>query len=292
MGNLEQISEFKAELGEGPVWDHYNNVLYWVDIEGEKLLKYNPDTSEEKIFHIGIRTGAAVLIKSGTLLLATETGFYEWEEKTERLTFISDPEEKKDGNRFNDGKVDPHGRFWAGTMSLHGESGTGSLYRLNHDYSIETVKTNVTISNGLAWVPDGSKMYYIDTPTKKVQVFDLNRDTGEIVNEATAFHVPENEGRPDGMTIDEEGMLWIAHFNGSQVARWNPATGEKMDSIQMPVSLCTSCTFGGPERKDLYITTAKMIFSEEERRMQPEAGGLFRISLDIKGAPSYTFKKS
>ncbi|WP_281242825.1 SMP-30/gluconolactonase/LRE family protein [Salisediminibacterium halotolerans] len=227
--------------------------------------------------------------ENGGLLLALERGFYFYDLDSNDLTPLGDPEAGIATNRFNDGKCDPAGRFWAGTMALDKAPGNANLYRLNRDHNIEHVLSGVTTSNGLAWDRERALMYYIDTKTKKVQAYDYDDGSGAIANPRTAVTIADGAGSPDGMTIDQEGMLWIALFRGWRVIRVNPATGERLAEIAVPASQVTSCTFGGSSLDELYITTARTGLSEEALKEQPHAGGIFRVQPGVSGMPSYTF---
>jgi sugar lactone lactonase YvrE len=288
-GKTELVLHAKADLGEGPCWDHENGVLYWVNILGRTLNIYNPQTKENREIQLNQLVGTVVPRRSGGVVLAMEKGFYLLDLKTEELTQIQDPESHLPENRFNDGKCDPYGRFWAGTMSLSEEKGKGSLYCLQTDMKIEKKVGNLSISNGLAWSPDHNYMYLIDTPTKKVTRFDYDGKTGHIENPVPVIAFKEGEGAPDGMTIDEEGMLWIAHWGGARVSRWNPETGEQLSSIPIPALNVTSCAFGGKNLDELYITTARKNTSEENLERFPEAGGVFKVRPGVKGMPAYPF---
>lgn len=290
MKEPQLVLDAKAILGEGPSWDQTNQVLYWVDIEGKRVHIYDPNKQENQTIRLNQLVGAVVPREKGGLALALASGFYTLDLNTESLCLIVDPEGHLPNNRFNDGKCDPMGRFWAGTMSMIGESNTGSLYCLDTNGSISPVLTSVSVSNGMCWSPDNQTMYYIDTPTQSVTAFDYELETGNISNSRVVIEVPDHEGMPDGMTIDEQGMLWIAHWGGYQVAKWDPSTGKKVDSISLPASLCTSCVFGGKNLDELFITTARVGLSEEELAEQPHAGGLFRVKMGVKGAPTYAFK--
>lgn len=289
MNSLELVVDAKAELGEGPFWDERAKQLIWVDINGYSINFYDPSTRKNISHDVGQHVGAAVLREGGGLLLAMKQGFYTYEPESKELKALHDPEPDKSGNRFNDGKCDPQGRFWAGTMVLEGESGQANLYKMDTDFSVEKIMSGVTISNGLAWDTEKGRMFYIDTPTKKIQSFDFNSETGELSNEQTAVIFSEDVGSPDGMTMDEEGMLWVAFFRGSRVARFHSETGEQLAEIPVPASQVTSCAFGGENMDELYITTARNGLSPEELEKEPDAGGVFRIKLDVKGAPSYRF---
>jgi sugar lactone lactonase YvrE len=203
---------------------------------------------------------------------------------------ISNPEPQLPGNRFNDGKCDPAGRFWAGTMSHTDEPEKGSLYLLGKDLSVTKKIEAVSISNGLAWSPDHKTFYYIDTPTKKVAAFHFDNTNGKIEDKRYIIQFLNNEGTPDGMTIDSEGMLWIAHWDGWQISRWNPVTGEKLKSILLPVSRVTSCCFGGKNLDDLYITSASTGLSDDQLKKEPLAGSLFVIkNTGFNGLPAFEF---
>ncbi|AQS56957.1 SMP-30/gluconolactonase/LRE family protein [Novibacillus thermophilus] len=290
MKEPQLVLDANATLGEGPSWDQTNQVLYWVDVQEKRVHVYDPYKHENRSIQLNQFVGAVVPREAGGVALALASGFYTLDLRTEALCFIGDPERHLTNNRFNDGKCDPKGRFWAGTMSLMGEAEQGTLYRLNTNESIQPVLTNVSVSNGICWSPDHQTMYYIDTPTQSVTAFDYELETGNISKSRVVIKVPDREGKPDGMTIDEEGMLWIAHWGGYQVARWNPYTGKKLDRILLPASLCTSCVFGGKNLDELFITTARFGISEDELSKQPHAGGLFRVKTNVKGAPTYAFK--
>jgi sugar lactone lactonase YvrE len=287
---IELVVDAKASLGEGPCWDSQNQLLYWVDINNKKVCIYNPNTNDNKEIKLDQQVGAIVLRNSGGAILAMEKGFYSLDLETNTLQHIVDPERHIPENRFNDGKVDPQGRFWAGTMSQSAEEGKGSLYCLHTDVSYEKKVSHLTISNGLAWSPNHQYMYLIDSPTGKVSRFDYDLQTGDISNREVVIKFPEGVGGPDGMTIDEEGMLWIAHWGGARISRWNPDTGKQIDEIAIPALNVTSCTFGGADFNELYITTARADTGEEDLAKYPHAGGVFKIVTDTRGGPSYSFK--
>jgi sugar lactone lactonase YvrE len=231
------------------------------------------------------------LCASGGLVVAFQHGFALVNLETKSIQWLADPEADKPDNRFNDGKCDPAGRFWAGTMSLSGKKGAGSLYALEANHGVVLKIPEVSVSNGLAWSPDQATFYFIDTPSSKITAFDYDNKSGNLSNKRTAVAIPPELGIPDGMTIDAEGMLWVALWNGWGVTRWNPYTGELLQQIKLPVAQVTSCTFGGKELQDLYITTAKTGLSQEELGKQPLAGAVFVFkNIGIKGLPAVLFK--
>lgn len=286
----ELVIPAKAMLGEGPCWDSDKGILYWVNILDKKVNVYDPRTHKNREIQLGQMVGTVVLRQSGGLVVALQKGFYFLDVETEELTPIADPENHLPENRFNDGKCDPFGRFWAGTMSLSEENEAGSLYCLGTDLEVEKKHDNLTISNGLAWSPDQKFMYLIDTPTKKVTRFDYDLQTGHIDNPTEVIAFQEGVGSPDGMTIDEDGMLWIAHWGGAQISRWNPTTGEQILSIPIPSLNVTSCTFGGENLDELYVTTARKNTSVENLDRFPEAGGVFKVKPGVKGMPANLFR--
>ncbi|MCP1310124.1 SMP-30/gluconolactonase/LRE family protein [Paenibacillus tyrfis] len=283
----ELILDGKAALGEGPVWDHRSGRLLWVDIEGMRIHHYDPVQGTDRSIQLDQRVGAAVPRAEGDgLVLALEHGFHLLDPATERLTKIADPEAGLLENRFNDGKCDEAGRFWAGTMNRMSSGPTGALYCLETDGSLRKAIDGVVCSNGLGWSPDGRTMYYIDSPTKQVVAYDYEPAAGAISNRRTVVTIPEGEGVPDGMAVDREGMLWVAQWGGWRVSCWNPQTGERLGFVRVPAAQTTSCAFGGPDWDELYITTARTGLSEEQLAQQPHAGGLFRVKTGVKGRPA------
>ncbi len=282
--------DIRSELGEGAVWNYKTGELIWVNITEKILNFYNPKLKSNKEMLVGQMIGTVVPAESGNVILALENGFYRLDPETGTKKFIADPEEDKPENRFNDGKCDPAGRFWAGTMHIDGKPGEGALYRLNPDSSVHKMIENVSVSNGIVWSADASKMYYIDTPTQKVVVWEYDNETGEISNPQTAVEVPAEMGAPDGMTIDSEGNLWIALWGGAAVGCWNPKTGELLRKINVPAKNVTSCAFGDDDLGTLYITTARLGTSSEDLEKYPHSGGLFRFRPGVKGVNAFFFK--
>jgi sugar lactone lactonase YvrE len=230
--------ELKTEaiLGEGAIWNHETRELYWVDIEGQKLHIYDPEKKHNRTFELPSRIGTVVPTKDGQALIGLEDGVYKMNVNTGALEIFAAIEADRPGNRLNDGKCDPAGRLWIGSMSLQETDGAGTLYRVDPDGSVTPMIRNVTISNGIVWTSDKRTMYYIDTATNQVKAYDFDLASGTISNERTAVSIDESEGHPDGMTIDAEDMIWVALWKGSAVVRYNPKTGEVL------IARITKCT--------------------------------------------------
>ncbi|MDD9268873.1 SMP-30/gluconolactonase/LRE family protein [Paenibacillus sp. GCM10023248] len=289
--HVRLVLDARAELGEGPCWNELEKALYWVDIIGKRFCKFDPATGSNEEFPVGEYVGAVVCAGQGEVILATQSGFQSYSMEQRRLTPIVDPESHLPENRFNDGKCDARGRFWAGTMEIVEKEAKGSLYVLDVDRSFRKVHEGVGVSNGIAWSLDGKEMYYVDSMKKLVLAFQFDLERGEISGPRTLIDFADagEEGFPDGMTIDAEGMLWIAHWDGWQVSRWNPRTGEKLDSIRVPAAKASSCIFGGEALDTLYITTARKDVQDHLAGEQPHAGGIFAVQPGVKGTRTYTF---
>lgn len=280
-----------AGLAEGPCWWSERNILLWVDIEASRIGLFDPATGNNDFFHLPAHVGAVVPTSVGDLLLATAAGLMRMDPSTGVVTLLLDPEVDRPGNRFNDGKCDPWGRFWAGTMAYDFEPLAGSLWRLDGDGRITRQRRQLTISNGLAWSQDRGTLYFIDSPTLKVMAFPLT-SSGEIAAEPSiCVQIPEDwDAVPDGMCIDAEGRLWIALFGGGAVTRWDPISGQLLDRLAVPCRQVTSCCFGGPHLDQLFITTARREMDAAAIAAEPLAGGLFQADVGVKGLPADPFQ--
>jgi sugar lactone lactonase YvrE len=285
----EVALQAQSELGEGPLWDVRKRLLYWVDISGHKVHVFDPSSGADRFVDVGQPVGCVAPRKNGDLVLAMQDGFAILDVESGEVRNLIDPEKHLPDNRFNDGKCDPRGRFWAGTMSMKRVKAAGSLYCLYPDLTVRTMLTRVTTSNGLAWSSDERKLYYIDTGTPYVSVFNYDPESGEISRRRRIITIPQNQGKPDGMTIDEEGMLWVAHWGGGRVSRWDPKDGSQTDVVEVPAPNVTSCAFGAPMLDTLYITTARGPLNDEERKEYPLAGGLFQVKPGVRGRPEPAF---
>ena len=275
------ISTVRCKWGEGPLW--WDGALYFVDIEGHAICRYDPQSSAVRTWAAGQRIGFIVPRAGGGFVVGGDKGLFFFDEETGGLTPIADPEADKPGNRFNDGKCAPDGRLFAGTISLEKIAGDARLYRLDHDCSVHEVFGPVTNSNGLAWSADGRTLYYIDTPRREVLAFDYVE--GELSRMRSAFSTGHIDASPDGMCMDQDGSLWIAFCHGGCVCCFDPATGDEIRRIALPCLETTSCAFGGDDFSDLYVTTGIHKTAKEEH-----AGHLFVIcGLGVKGLPADAF---
>jgi sugar lactone lactonase YvrE len=277
----------QARLGEGPVWCAGEGVLYWVDIDLGRVHRYDPVSGTDEYLDVGEPVGAVVPTRSGGLAVASRSGFGligAWPQPPQLLAGV---EADRPETRMNDGACDTRGRFWAGTMHASLEPGHGSLYRLDPDGTVTRMVGDVSISNGVAWSPDDSVMYYVDTRTGGVDAFDFDAERGQIAGRRRLLEIDPADGEPDGLVVDAEGCLWIGMWNGWAVRRYAP-DGALVGLVDVPCARVTKCAFGGPGLDELYITTAN---PGEPSPDEPHAGGLFRVSPGISGLPATPFAR-
>jgi len=284
------VYDAKATLGEGPFWDHESGQLFWVDIEAGVLHCHYDKTKENSKWYMEEMIGAVLPSGKETLILALESGIAAFNYKTKELRRLPVLENSDPDLRFNDGKCDPNGNLWIGTMHKNLKPGYGNLFKVDHELRETLQIKNTSISNGMAWSPDKTKFYYIDTAVYEVWQYDFDVVKAEISNKKPVFKIPGAYGGADGMTIDQEGMLWIAHWGGGCVRRWNPDTAEVLEKIEVEAPHVTSCCFGGKDLKTLYITTARSGMSEDSLGLYPYSGGLFCYKTEIGGFKVNSFK--
>ena len=286
----ELVLNVRAELGEGPVWDAASGTLYRVDLFAGVVHRYQPASGLTGSVEVGEIIGCVVPRQSGGLLAATASGIYHLDPATGAKTRVSAIEADRPETHFNDGKVDPAGRFWFGSIAVDRTSDVlGDLYSLEPDLTVTHRLAGVDNTNGMDWSPDGRTMYYIDSLTRQVTAYDYDAASGAISNPRPLVTLPEGTGVPDGMTVSVDGTLWVAHWGGARVTRWHPATGALLQTIAVPANLTTSCAFAGPALDELYITTARYQEPITALAAQPFAGGLFRYRTDTKGRPAAVF---
>lgn len=285
---VELVLDARADLGEGPRWDAARQRLLWVDIMRGRVHAFAPSTGACRYVAVGRPVGALAGARDGSLMLAVAGGFARLDLDSETFEMQAAAEADRPQNRMNDGACDGAGRFWAGTMALDEGPGAGALYRLDPDLTVHTMLTGVSISNGLDWSLDGRRMYYVDSPTRRIDVFDFELATGSIANRRTFVDVPADAGVPDGLTLDAEGFVWLALWGGAALRRYAPdGTLERV--VPLPVTHPTSCAFGGAGLDELYVTSARRPLSAEEKARQPQAGGVFRLRPGVVGRPAPLF---
>jgi sugar lactone lactonase YvrE len=288
MSIVEVALEAQAELGEGPIWDAARRQLLFVDIMHGEVHAFDPATRIHAIYEVGQPAGAVTPTTRGDWLVAARDGFYRLDPATGQTRLFALVEADKPDNRMNDGYCDARGRFWAGTMSMAREKQAGALYRLDPNGVVTSMLGGVTTSNGVDWSLDGTLMYYIDTDTSQVDVFDFDAARGTIANRRPFAVIPPDAGRPDGLIVDAEGGIWVALWGGSAIRRYT-STGELERTIPMPVPHPTKCAFGGPDLDVLYITSASIALSPQQRAANPRAGDLFHCRPGVKGRPATAF---
>ncbi|MBX2827353.1 MAG: SMP-30/gluconolactonase/LRE family protein [Flavobacteriaceae bacterium] len=281
--------EIKAELGEGAFWNYQTQKFYWIDILKKNLHIYNPGTNENQTLPVPSPIGTVVPKNDSLAVIALEDGIYTINTSTGSISVLSDVEKELTVNRFNDGKCDPNGNLWVGSMNYPQDEATGSVYKINEEGKTEKMIDSVTISNGIVWTQDHKTLYYIDTPTGTIRAYDYDETDATISNERIAVEVNPKDGFPDGMTIDSEDMLWVGMWNGNAVARYNPISGTLISKIEVPAHNVTSCAFGGPNLDLLYITTASVDMTDTEKEKYPKAGSIFVAKPGVSGVKSDFF---
>ncbi len=277
-----------ADLGEGPIWDVGRQRLLFVDITRGEVHEYDPVGGAHAVYDAGQPVGAVTPTRRGDWLAAVRDGFLRLDPATGTTRLAAIVEEDHPDNRMNDGYCDARGRFWAGTMSMTHEPRAGALYRLDADGRVTRMLAGVTTSNGIDWSPDARCMYYVDTGTRRIDLFDFDLEAGTIANRRVFAAIAEAEGKPDGLIVDADGGVWVALWGGSAVRRYTP-DGRLERTIPLPVTHVTKCAFGGADLRDLFITTARGPLADEARAAQPGAGSVFHCRPGVLGRPATPF---
>ena len=281
---LEIASSCGAQLGEGPLWDSWAQTLWWVDVDRHQLwrqVRGGPPFALD----VGQEVAAVMSRSDGGLALIARRSIILTDDELTITAAIPVPLPSSETMRLNDAGCDPAGRLWFGSMSTAGDLNRGSLYTLQVDHSVSRAISAVSISNGLAWSPDGRRMYYVDTPTRRVDAFPFDPQTGALGARRTLATISASDGRPDGLTVDAEGGVWVALWGGAAVRRFT-ASGQPAGRISLPTQNVTSCCFGGPRFDELYITTARRGLSARELDAEPTAGSVFVCRPGPSGLPS------
>jgi sugar lactone lactonase YvrE len=268
----ELVYDGKAELAEGPVW--HDGALWWVDILAGTLNRLDVTSGINASRATGDFLGVAVPAADGSWLLARRHQIVRMDWQSGGINILARLEEPQDRLRFNDGKCDPRGRLIVGTMHRDGKTGAGALYQFSGG-GLQRMLVGVTVSNGMDWSPDGTRFYYADSPTGRVDVFDYDPETGAIANRRPLITLAPEHGVPDGLCCDRQGNLWLALWEGGAVECFDGSTGNSLERIELPVKKVTSCCFGGGNLEELYITTAWEGNDRAHRDAEPLAGSIF-----------------
>ncbi|XP_052684233.1 regucalcin-like [Crassostrea angulata] len=294
------IKNAAKSVGEGPHWDDVTNTLLYVDIQENAIRRYCPESKENSTIQLDDTVGFVVPARKGGLIAGVGRCLVHVDGDSKKVTKLHEVDHGLQ-TRFNDGKCDPQGRVWAGTMGpvepdVVNMPKIGSLYRLDLDGSLHTMVKDVGVSNGLAWTADDKFMFYIDSTPRQIYRYDFEKSTGNISNKKVIVDSagkPINDyGFPDGMTIDTEGKLWVACFSASKVIRYDPETGHQLQSIYIPsASRITSCCFGGKNLDELYVTCSAHEVPPEEFEKYPLSGSVFRVTqLGVKGRKAHVYE--
>lgn len=279
MHDVERVLRARARLGEGPVWDAATETLPWIDILDHRVHRFDPATGADETWDVGEVVGCVWPARDGRLLVALQSRVALLDPATGALETVAEIDLGR-GDRLNDGACDARGRFWIGTISK--EEGGAALWRVDADGSARRMETGLTVSNGVGWSPDGGTMYLTDSPARTLHAYDFDADAGTISGRRTFVDVKGEDGFPDGLAVDAEGGVWSARFAGGCVVRYAP-DGRETHRVPIPAPRSTSCAFGGPGLRDLYVSTASVGLSEEEIQDAFDSGDLFRFRPDVPG---------
>ena len=288
MAAVECVVQGGNELGEGPIWCDRERALYWADIRGPALHRFDPATGATRAWPMPDFLGSFVIRERGGLLLALRGGLRAFDPATGASQALVHPEsdrttERYAQNRYNDGKCDRRGRFWVGTMTDRTpREAVGALYRIDADLSSHRLLDGISVPNSLAWSPDDRVMYFADTAVSRIEAYAFDVASGSLGPSRILAEPGAAPGRPDGSTVDEAGCLWNARYGGSAVVRFTP-DGRVDRVVTLPVSQVTSCAFGGPGLDTLFVTTATQRLTPEQRAREPLAGGLFALRVGVRG---------
>lgn len=287
MAETEQVVACRNQLGEGCRWDDRTGTLYWVDIDGQELHQLVPASGDHQVYPTPEPVTALGLRSQGGLVVTLASGYATWDPAQQQFTRLAQPTLDLANVRFNDGAIDPQGRFYAGIYSKRGHY-EGDLYRLDPDGTLHTMDHGFACANGMGWNQDHTVMYVTESSNRSLYAYDYDEATGVIANRRVFFQMDEADHTPDGMAIDSEGCFWHACWDGWQIIRHDPA-GKVMQRYPVPVQRPTCCVFGGPDLTTLYITSATENLSEADIAQQPLAGSLLCIKTEVRGLPAWQF---
>lgn len=286
--SAELVVDGRAALGECPVWDDRRERLLWIDMPRGKVHTLDLSSGDDDVVAVGQPVGSISCRRTDGLVIAVRDGFGVLEHGEDRVRLIAPVEHEVPGNQMNDGACDPRGRFLAGTASTMQVPASGTLYRLDPDYGVTSLIGGVGMSNGIGWSPDGAWLYHVDSTARRIHVYGYDVDAGRPVDRRRVLEIDPLEGIPDGLAVDADGCVWVALWGAGKVVRCTP-DGRLDAVVGVPVSQVTSCAFGGPDLRELYITTAAIGLGPEQRAAEPLAGGVFRASPGVTGLPLMRF---
>jgi sugar lactone lactonase YvrE len=282
------VLDVKASLGECPTWSVDEQVLYWIDINAPSLNRFDPARNSNTAYPMPKAIGSFALRARGGFVVALRDGIWFADSRgaLERQVIVApyDP----DHHRFNDGRADPQGRFWVGTMNEKRDANSGRLYRLGADLALTPMLDDMMTSNGLGFSPDGRTMYHSDTPARVVHAYDFDGAAGTLSNGRVFAQFDVETDRPDGAAVDSEGCYWSAFYRGGKVVRLS-AQGHRIAEYEVPAMCPTMCAFGGDDLRTLYVTTARQLRDADELARLPQTGGLFTMRVDVAGLPEPKF---
>lgn len=288
--SAELAVELDCDLGEGPFWDDAKQELYFVDITNKQIKIFSPSDSSVRTIQFSQELSAVFLDQNSELIVAARDGVFAASQDGTLKTLLAPIEPEDTSIRTNDAKCDITGRMWVGTMAFDFTPGVAALFSLDSKGLKEIVPV-LTIANGMGWSRDQKNMYFIDSPTGRVDIFDCNLQTGELQNRRPFITFDVTGGIPDGLTTDEDGGIWVAFFGGGEVRRFDPS-GELTHVVTLPVKQVTSCCFGGKDMSELFITTARYAMNSESLAREPLAGSLFKLSTTFKGSKSHRYERT
>jgi sugar lactone lactonase YvrE/DNA-binding IclR family transcriptional regulator len=285
---VECVLPWSASLAEGPFWSIAEQRLYWVDILDPAVHRFDPATGSNETCPLPRLVSAVIGRRSGGLIVTTMEGVEELDFAGRALARRVDPEAMQPENRFNDAKCDAAGRLWAGTMSLDAARRTGALYRINPDFGWQRMDNPFTVANGLDWSPDGRTFYFTDSSAGEIYAYPFDPERGTLGRRRLFARIDPAEGRPDGLTVDAEGCVWSALWDGWCIRRFDPS-GRPMQDLRVPVPRPTSVTFGGPDLRTLFITSARIRVPAPILAEAPFSGGILAARLETAGRPPHLF---
>jgi sugar lactone lactonase YvrE len=288
--SAELAVELDCDLGEGPFWDDAKQELYFVDITNKQIKIFSPSDSSVRTIQFSQEVSAVFLDQNSELIVAARDGVFAASQDGALKTLLAPIEPEDTSIRTNDAKCDITGRMWVGTMAFDFTPGVAALFSLDSKGLKEVVPV-LTIANGMGWSRDQKSMYFIDSPTGRVDIFDCDLQSGELKNRRPFITFDVTGGIPDGLTTDEDGGIWVAFFGGGEVRRFDPS-GELTHVVTLPVKQVTSCCFGGKDMSELFITTARYAMNSESLAREPLAGSLFKLSTTFKGSKSHRYERT